>query len=171
MELIQNFKEEHPDIYEFIMFNIFSNIATITNFAVLNLSKSVIFRSLMDVNFSWWIFDYSTAKGGLGGFLAFLFAYGAAQIVNFFVQREIVFKSDGKLSTGLVLYFLTVAFVYVICLYVPTLIMEPLTEIFGSLLATNITNGVNIMIQVAIIYPMLKFVIMNDDKEEDDVVS
>ncbi|ADO76262.1 hypothetical protein [Halanaerobium praevalens] len=169
MELIQDFKDEHPDIYEFIMFNIFSNIATITNFAVLNLSKSIIFRSLMDVNFNWWIFNYSAAKGGLGGFLAFFFAYAAAQIVNFFVQREIVFKSESKLSTGLILYFLTVGFVYIICLYVPTLIMEPLTEIFGSLLATNITNGVNIMIQVALIYPMLKFVIMKDDKAENNL--
>lgn len=164
LNVIKKFKNERPDLYEFIMFNLLSNIATITNFVVLNVSKSFLFRPLLDVSFNWWVFDYSPADGGLGSFLAFLFAYGSAQIVNFFVQREMVFKSDNDLSKGIPLYFITVLFVYFICLYVPTLIMEPLTELFGSLWATNLTNGVNIMIQVAIIYPMLKFVIMKDSE-------
>lgn len=90
------------------MFNIFSNIATISNFVVLNLSNSLFFSSLKDVDFKWWIFNYSAERGGLGAFLAFLLAYACAQTVNFFVQRELVFKSDNKLSRGLILYFATV---------------------------------------------------------------
>lgn len=34
LEKINQFKEEHPDIYEFIMFNLLSNVATITKFAI-----------------------------------------------------------------------------------------------------------------------------------------
>jgi putative flippase GtrA len=164
---VNKFKDKYPDIYQFIIFNILSNIATITNFAVLNLSNSLLFRSFTSVDFQWWIFDYSVANGGLGGFLAFFLSYACAQTVNFFVQRNMVFKSDNKLSKGILLYFGTVAVVYVICMYVPTLLMTPLMRLVGNVWATNIINVVNIMIQVIIIYPMLKFVIMKDADTTD----
>ena len=35
MKELKEWKEKHPDIYEFVIFNILSNCATITNFAVM----------------------------------------------------------------------------------------------------------------------------------------
>ena len=35
VQIVKKFKHEHPDVYEFILFNIMSNVATITNFLVL----------------------------------------------------------------------------------------------------------------------------------------
>ncbi len=157
---IKQFKADHENLYEFIMFNILSNIATITNFLVLNLSKSFLFPSLSDRPFSFWIFDYSESNGGLGGFLAFLLSYACAQTVNFIVQRKLVFGANNKLGKSIIIYIITIFVVYLICLYVPTLVMAPLTKLVGEFWAMNLTNVLNIIIQVVINYPIMKFVIM-----------
>lgn len=160
IQAIKNFKAAHTDIYEFIMFNILSNIATIVNFLVLNLSKSLLFKAYAETDFVFWIFDYSEANGGLGGFLAFLLSYACAQTVNFIVQRKLVFNSNNKLGTAIPIYIVTILIVYMICLYVPSLVLAPLTGLVGSFWAANIANMINIMIQVIIIYPVFKFVVM-----------
>lgn len=160
IKAISGFREKHAELYEFIMFNLLSNIATITNFAVLNLSNSVLFKSLMDVPFAFWIFDYNVESGGLGGFLAFLVSFFCAQAVNFVVQRNLVFNSNNKLGSAIPIYLFTVVVVYVICLYVPTLILEDVSALVGNFWGMNITNAINILIQVIIIYPVLKFVVM-----------
>ena len=116
IKAIRGFREKHAELYEFILFNLFSNIATITNFAVLNLGNSLLFKSLMDVPFAFWIFDYTVESGGLGGFLAFLLSFFCAQAVNFIVQRNLVFNSNNKLGSAIPIYLFTVVVVYVICL-------------------------------------------------------
>ena len=157
---IKKFKSYNANMYEFIMFNLLSNIATITNFIVLNLSTNILFKSLVSRDFVFWIFDYSKANGGLGGFLAFLLSYASAQVVNFIVQRKLVFNSNNKLGSAIPIYLVTVLFVYLICLYIPTVTLGPLTNYVGSVWATNISNMFNIFVQVIIIYPVFKFVVM-----------
>ncbi len=46
MMQIRNWIEEHPDIWEFIKFNILSNCATVTNFIVLWISTSFLLQDL-----------------------------------------------------------------------------------------------------------------------------
>lgn len=156
---ISDLKKRHPDIYEFIMFNLLANIATITNFAVLLIGNNLLFKTLADIEFVWGPFDYSAANGGLSSFLSFLLSYACAQTVNFIVQRKMVFNTDNRLGKAIPIYILTILIVYIICLYVPTLIVAPLTEIIGGL-AIYAANCVNIMIQVIILYPAMKFIIM-----------
>ncbi|MDR1187556.1 MAG: GtrA family protein [Bifidobacteriaceae bacterium] len=156
---VKRWRARHPAGYEFIMFNLLANIATITNFAVLFLCNAVLFAGLADTDFNWGPFDYSAANGGLAGFLAFLFAYGVAQTVNFIVQRKLVFHADNRLAGAITTYIFAVIVVYFICLYVPTLVMEPLSTLIGGW-APYAANCVNIMIQVAILFPTMKFVVM-----------
>ena len=160
MNRLKAFREKHAGWYEFIMFNLLSNIATITNFVVLNIGISLLFVSFTDTPFRFWVFDYEVESGGLGGFLAFLLSYASAQTVNFIVQRKLVFKANNKLGINIVIYVAVIIIVYLICLYVPTVLLAPLTGWVGSFWAVNMTNGVNILIQVAIIFPVLKFVVM-----------
>ncbi len=169
VQAIKQFKQNHQGAYEFIMFNILSNIATITNFLVLNLSNSLIFKSLANRDFSFFVFDYSVENGGLAGFLSFLLSYAIAQVVNFIVQRKLVFNANNKLHWPIVIYALTVVGVYFICLYLPSLIIGPLAGIVGNFWATNIANMANIMVQVIIIYPVLKFVVMKRVPAEQSV--
>ena len=166
MNKIIIFKQKHPGLFEFIMFNILANIATITNFVVLNIGNGFFFRAFSDQAFSFWIFDYSIESGGLCGFLSFLVSYASAQTVNFIVQRKLVFGANNKIGLNVVIYIFFVVVVYIICLYVPTLVMHPLTMRFGNTWATNISNALNIMIQVMIMYPVLKFIVMKKDKTD-----
>jgi len=154
----KKFKNSHPDLYEFIVFNIMSNVATITNFLVLWLGTGLLFNKI-DGPFHWWFFDYGTAQGGLGGFLSFLLAYICAQIVNFIVQRKVVFGSKVQISKVIYIYILTVVVVGIISVWLPPYIIKQLAPIIGVWAAT-VANVVNIVVQVVINYPMMKFVIM-----------
>lgn len=156
---ISKWSKNHPNFFEFIMFNLLANIATITNFLVLFIGNNFLFHKLKDVSFVWWIFDYSVEKGGLCGFLSFLLSYACAQTVNFIVQRKAVFKANNNLGKAIVIYVVAVLIVYLICLYVPTLIVDLLAEHVGGL-APYIANCVNIVIQVIILYPTMKFLVM-----------
>lgn len=162
LQFIKKFKEKHPDMYEFLLFNVMSNVATITNFVVLWIGTGFIFDSLSDTPFNWFIFDYGTGEGGLGGFLSFLLAYICAQIVNFIVQRKIVFAANVKIAKVLPWYILTVVVAGLISIWLPPYIISILTPYVGALAAT-IANAVNILIQVLINYPMMKFVIMRKE--------
>ncbi len=163
IDAIKRFKANHENLFEFIMFNIMSNIATIVNFVVLNIGINFLFKSLRNTDFIFFLFDYRVENGGLGGFLSFLLSYFCAQTVNFIVQRNIVFKSNNKSKIAIPIYILTVIAVYVIIMYVPSFTLKPLTALFGDIWGINITNLINIIIQVIIIYPVLKFVVLKKD--------
>lgn len=161
IESIKVWKKEHPDLWEFIKFNVLSNIATITNFVVLWLSTGFIFSSLQDQPFHWFIFDYTVENGGLGGFLSFLLAYVMAQIVNYFVQRHLVFGATNQISKTLHWYILTVVVAGILSIVLPPYVIGIMTNWGLSLgIAQTLANVVNIVVQVVINYPMMKFVIM-----------
>lgn len=162
IQAIKRWKEKHPDLYEFILFNIMSNVATITNFCVLWLGTGFIFKMLSERPFDWFIFHYSAENGGLGGFLSFLLAYICAQIVNFIVQRKIVFGANGSIAKSLPWYIGTVTVAGIISVWLPPYVIGLLTPYVGGFAAT-LANVLNIIIQVLINYPMLKFVIMKKE--------
>lgn len=159
MNKIRAWKEKHPDLYEFILFNLMSNVATITNFVVLWISNGFLFRSFADRSFRWTIFDYSVENGGLCGFLAFLLAYVCAQIVNFIVQKKIVFGANVQLRKSLPWYIATVTVAGIISVWLPPYVIQWVQPYIGSF-APSLANIANIIIQVVINYPMMKFVIM-----------
>ena len=159
MDAFRKWKQEHPDLWEFILFNILSNCATVTNFVVLWLSSAFLFGSLTEP-FRFFIFDYtSPASGGLGGFLAFLLAYVCALIVNYIVQRKLVFGATIDIRKTIGWYILTVVVAGIISVALPGYLVPVLTPYLGGFSAT-VANAVNIVLQVAINYPMMKFVIM-----------
>ena len=48
MNAFQIWKGKHPDLWEFILFNILSNCATVTNFIVMWLGTGLLFTGLSD---------------------------------------------------------------------------------------------------------------------------
>ncbi|MGT2912020.1 GtrA family protein [Streptococcus cameli] len=153
--------EKHPDLWEFIKFNVLSNIATITNFCVLWIGSSFLFKAFSNQPFEWFIFNYPVKNGGLNGFLSFLLAYVAAQIVNYIVQRKLVFGAENDISKTIHWYILTVVVAGILSIVLPPYT----TALFqqwgmGLGLAQTCANWVNIFVQVAVNYPMMKYVIM-----------
>lgn len=162
VQTVKGFKKDHPDLYEFILFNIMSNVATITNFVVLWISTGVIFSGLSDIPFNWFIFNYGTQQGGLGGFLSFLTAYICAQIVNFIVQRKVVFSATVDVKKVMPWYIATVTVAGLISVWLPPYVIAQLSPYIGKF-APTVANIVNIIIQVLINYPMMKFKIMKKE--------
>lgn len=161
---INNWVEEHPDLWEFIKFNVLSNVATITNFFLLWLGTGILFKSFADQAFHWTIFNYSVENGGLSGFLSFLLAYTGAQIVNYFVQRFFVFDANNSISSTLHWYILTVVFAGLVSIVLPPYTISLFTGWGISMgFAQILANIVNIVLQVLINYPMMKFVIMKKE--------
>lgn len=153
--------EKHPDLWEFIKFNVLSNIATITNFCVLWLGSTFLFKTFSNQPFDWFIFHYPVKNGGLNGFLSFLLAYVAAQVVNYIVQRKLVFGADNDISKTIHWYILTVVVAGILSIVLPPY-TTALFQSWGLSLgwAQTAANWVNIFVQVAVNYPMMKFVIM-----------
>ena len=99
MASFKKWLKAHPNLWEFLLFNLLSNCATIVNFAVMWLCTSFVFRPLQARPFQWFLFQYTTEESlGLCGFLSFLTATAAAQTVNVFVQKKLVFKSDARFA-------------------------------------------------------------------------
>lgn len=153
--------EKQPDLWEFIKFNVLSNVATITNFCVLWLGSNLLFRAFSSQPFDWFIFHYPVENGGLNGFLSFLLAYVCAQIVNYIVQRKLVFGAENDISKTLHWYILTVVVAGILSIVLPPY-TTALFQGWGMSLgwAQTCANWVNIIVQVVVNYPMMKFVIM-----------
>ena len=130
MEGIRNWLKAHPDLWEFILFNLLSNCATIINF-------------------------------GLCGFLSFLVATVVAQTVNFFVQKTLVFKSNIVFGNAVPKYIVLAAGLVVLSAALPAYSQTALRA-FGvpGVLAPTLANVVNIVVQVVISFPVMKFWIM-----------
>ena len=88
----------HPNLWEFILFNLLSNCATITNSVVMWLCTGFQLVPLSPDTFQSLFFNYTDAESDLGlcGFLSFLVATSATQAVNFFVQKNLVFRSNAQ---------------------------------------------------------------------------
>ena len=178
---IRQWIKDHPNIWEFILFNVLSNISTITRFVVTWIGTAIFISGLgLTQPFHFLIFNYDTKGNGLGGFLTFLLAEVLAQVVNFFVQMKWVFKSDSSFKDAAWKYvILAVIIVFIVVLWP---IFDPsgthvlpgyvtgLCQGWGmnAGIAGTIASVVNTLLAVIVSYPLLKFWVMpkSDDKKE-----
>ena len=87
--------EKNQGAWEFIKFMVLSNISTITRIVLTAVGTAIFVDALrMTEPFQFLIFDYRDT--GVGAFVTFLIAEVMAQVVNFFVQMKLVFKSDAS---------------------------------------------------------------------------
>ena len=163
MTAIKKWIGAHPNLWEFLLFNLLSNCATITNFIVMWLCTGFFFTSLRDQPFDFLIFHYTDVSNDLGlcGFLSFLVATAAAQTVNFFVQKYLVFKSDAQFSKAVPKYILLAVVLVLVSAALPAYSQGLFIHLgIPQSLAPTLANIVNIVVQVMLSYPTMKFWIM-----------
>lgn len=163
MEAIRKWVDVHPNLWEFILFNILSNCATITNFVVMWICTGWVFAPLKNRPFQFWFFHYTNVESDLGlcGFLSFLTATAAAQTVNFFVQKNLVFKANVRFSKSIPLYILLSVVLVLLSAALPAYTQSLLVRVgMPAGLVPTAANLINILMQVAISYPVMKFLIM-----------
>ncbi|MDJ1122775.1 PTS cellobiose transporter subunit IIC [Olsenella sp. YH-ols2217] len=163
--------EEHQSLWEFIKFNVLSNISTATRFVVTWVGTAIFVNALaMTQPFSFLIFNYtSDGSNGLGGFLTFLLAEVLAQVVNFFVQMKFVFKSDASFSTAAPKYAVLAVLIVVVNLVLPGYVTSwCIGWGMGAELAATVASVVNTVLAVIVSFPVLKFWITPSTQGKDD---
>ena len=163
---IKKWIEDHPTLWEFILFNILSNVATIVNFVVMWVCTGFIFKSFSNQPFQFLIFNYTTPESlMLCGFLSFLVATACAQTANFFVQKNLVFKSNADFGAAVPKFIILAVVLVILSAALPAYSQALFIKIgVPSGLAPTLANIVNILMQVVISYPTMKFWVMPDKK-------
>lgn len=170
MGAFKEWTEKHANLWQFILFNLLSNISTISRFVFTWLGTAIFVGGLaLTSPFKFLIFDYTSAgSNGLGGFLTFLIAEVVAQVVNFFVQKTWVFKSDAAFSTAAPRFAVLAVVIVVVNLVLPGYVTS-FCKGFGMNdgLASTVASVVNTLLAVVVSYPLLKFWVMPDAPKEE----
>ncbi|MDY0294539.1 MAG: hypothetical protein RBQ71_01915 [Acholeplasmataceae bacterium] len=182
----KHFKEEHPTLSQFIVFFILSNGVTLLQLILMPAFKFALgYTSLVTTNFQIWqvganldgtpyfIFDYaagSLSSGGGGG-LAYFFAVqltlAIAQIINFFAQRNITFKSNTNIWVAAMWYLIAYLVITLIAAALQGWYKAPIYDLFmnvwdwgatGETMADFITMIINSAISFWVFFPIFKLI-------------
>ncbi len=169
MNVVKEWIEAHLNLWEFIKFNILSNVATIVNFIVMWIGTATFTGfGWHHIPFKFLIFNYAEnieQNLGMAGFLSFLVATALAQTVNFFVQKQFVFKSNAAFKDAIPKYIMLACALIIISAALPAYSQKFFRDIgVGASLVPTLANAVNIIVQVVISYPTMKYIVMPEKK-------
>ena len=171
------FRDKHPRLtkllYQLVYFYIFSMSVTIFQYLFFTFFPYLLGIELAGVEFMWpqiplsfggvdytWnVLGYEVARnasgeviigGGLGYFISYELGAFLAQCINFPLQRNITFKSKGKLSWQIMWYFIAWVLISLFCNAINGLWLPVAQKYFApalyNLLVTFITGGVSMVI-------------------------
>ena len=129
-QIWQAFEEKYPKASQWIreggLFIIVSNVITIFKYLLLTFlplafafmgSRDFGFPgidiTLFGIEFKWYIIGYGADQGGAAYFTAYMIAMVIGEVINFFIQRKYVFRSNGNIVRQGLWYLL--AFCVVTC--------------------------------------------------------
>ena len=155
-------------VWQFVKFIVVSLLAMIVQFALLNtLNLIPAIKALYDQDFSWFVFVYPVAIGGLGYFIVSNVANVVAQIVAFFVNKEKTFNSGANVAVALPIYIVfTIALICFSAWLNPTL-----KDVFigfdwcNETAAKNIATMICSAVQFFLYFPVDK-ILFHKKKEE-----
>lgn len=186
----RNFAEDHKNIMEFLKFFIISNGVTVLQMILMPVFKGIfVHTGLMDINFQLWlvgreadgstyyIFNYAAGAldagggGGLAYFLAVQITMAIAQVINFFLQRNVTFKSKGNVYKAAMWYVIAYIIITLSAAALQGWYKEPIYTLFihtwnmgkkGETIADLITMIINCIISFWVYYPILKIIFRED---------
>lgn len=182
------FQQAHPTAAQFLVFFILSNGVTLLQMVMMPVLKGIFNgTSLLDIAFQvfpvghnldgsqYFIFNYPAGAvaadgtgGGLAYFLAVQITMAIAQVINFFLQRNVTFKSNGSVAQA--------AFWYVLAYIAITLVAGALQGLYkapiysflmarlggtGQTIADVVTMLINCAISFWVFFPIFKVIFKN----------
>ena len=167
-QLWRDFEEKNPKASQWVreggLFFLVSNLITIIRGLLISALQTALVGlgtaaigfpninvRLFGIEFPWYIIGASEEQGGVSYFVAFLISLWVCEIINFFIQRKFVFRSNGRVGLQFVLYFL--AFAIVTCLvnslnsvWVGFAIHFAIPALIYNLVTTFLTGGVAMVV-------------------------
>ena len=162
----RRFRQAHLALWQLIVFNLFSAVATLTDLLVFSLLNYWLLTTWKTVGVTWWLLDYSPAKGGLAALVSTAAAYLLAQAVNFFVQRKGTFQADNNVAASGAMYFVMIAVIWFFQIWFSAILLGWFLPIFGEYWGGLLMRLANSLVSLVIQFPMNKFVIMRNRGRE-----
>ncbi|MEK6453358.1 hypothetical protein [Caldifermentibacillus hisashii] len=187
------YKEKHPNIAQFLVFFMLSNGVTVLQFVLMPLLKSFFGQTpLVDTNFQimqfghnfdgspYYVFDYAAGSlsngggGGLAYFLAVQITIGIAQVINFFAQRNITFKSNSNIWKAAFWYVVAYILITIGAAAAQGFYKAPIYNLLmntwgwgsaGETTADIITMLINSAISFWVFFPIFKIIFKNESEK------
>lgn len=181
------FAATRPTLAQLVVFVVLNVGVTVLQLVLMPVSKALFgLTPLVDTGFqalpigSFFIFDYAAGPlpeggGGLAYFLAVQLTLAIAQVVNFFAQRNITFKSNTNVWWAALWY----AVAYVVITFgaaaLQSVYKGPVYDLFitvwgmgatGETIADVITMLINALISCAVFFPIFKIIFRREPEEE-----
>ncbi|NCT89460.1 hypothetical protein GXB85_00615 [Cellulomonas sp. APG4] len=181
----RSFAERRPGVAQFVVFFLLSNGITVLQLALMPLIKWAFgMTPLVDTAFQVWpigsnpdgsqyfVFDYAAGAlpaggGGLAYFLAVQITLLIAQVINFFAQRNITFKSNSSVGKAAMWYAIAYVAITLLAAAAQGLYKAPIYELFidtwalggtGETLADVLTMIINAAISFWVFFPIFKVI-------------
>ncbi|NCB64325.1 MAG: hypothetical protein EOM52_12155 [Clostridia bacterium] len=179
------FKQKHPAVAQFLVFFILSNGVTVLQMVMMPALKAVFAgTALVNTPFQvfpvghnldgsqYYVFNYAAGAvaadgtgGGLAYFLAVQITMAIAQVINFFLQRNVTFKSSGSLGKAAAWYTLAYVVITVLAGALQGLYKAPIYSFLmgamggaGQTLADAITMLINCAVSFWVFFPIFKVI-------------
>lgn len=153
-------KKAHPGFWQFILFSLMSGFTTLVDLGSFALLNFWLLTPFSGQAFLWGPFQYSVESGGLTAFIAFAASFAISQTFNFFLQRKTTFKANNNVAASAAMYVFMILGIYVLQLYLPTLLRAPIVGLIGATAGDLAMKLVNMTVSMLIQFPVNKYVIM-----------
>lgn len=187
------YKDKHPNIAQFLVFFMLSNGITVLQMILMPVFKGVFAHtSLVSTNFqviqvghnfdgsAYYVFNYAAGAlssgggGGLAYFLAVQITMAIAQIINFFAQRKITFKSNSNVWKAAFWYVVAYIIISIGAAALQGLYKAPIYNLLmntwsmgsvGETLADFITMIINCAISFWVFFPIFKIIFKSESEK------
>lgn len=185
------YKKEHPGIAQFLVFFLLSNGITVLQMILMPILKSIFeLTELVNTNFQvlqvghnfdgsvYYVFNYAAGAlsegggGGLAYFLAVQIVMAIAQIINFFAQRNVTFKSNSNIWKAAFWYVIAYLIISIGAAALQGLYKAPIYNLLmntwgmgstGEVIADFITMIINCAISFWVFFPIFKIIFKNEN--------
>ncbi|MGP1498763.1 MAG: hypothetical protein ACTTI9_09620 [Schaalia odontolytica] len=190
------FEDKHTTAAQFIVFFILSNGITVLQLVLMPVFKWLFVRmSLSNIPVQFlpvgvshghtvYLFDYPAGVlqfgggGGLAYFLAVEITLLIAQVINFFAQRNVTFKSNSSVGKAAFWYAIAYVVITIVAAALQVLYKDPIYAwsidkmgMTGETFADVVTMIINAAISFWVFFPIFKVIFKKEAAEEDAQVS
>lgn len=190
------FSEKNPTVAQFLIFFIVSNGVTVLQMILMPLFRNVLgMTDLVSTNFQIWpvganfdgstyyVFNYAAGAisegggGGLAYFLSVQITMAIAQVINFFLQRNVTFKSNSSVGKAAFWYVIAYIIISIGAAALQGLYKAPIYNLFintwnmggvGETIADVITMIINCAISFWVFFPIFKVIFKQEDEKKEN---